>query len=125
MRAAVLIAVAGFVVLPACAGNFDPVETDQQQAGIQIEVVGCELDRGTGNVTMTFEVRSEKEYDVVLVEGRLKDDSGTVVGSSSGSVMNVVPGERYREDMVLTAAGEPEGQLTCEATLDLATEPLG
>jgi hypothetical protein len=125
MRRGLLIVLAGVVVLPACPGNIDPVETNEQEAGIHIEVVGCDLDRGTGNVTLTYEVRSEKEYDVVLVEGRVKDGFGTVVGSSTGTVTNVVPGENYRDEMVLSSAGEPQGELTCEATLDLATEPLG
>jgi hypothetical protein len=125
MRRSVLIAVVALVVLPACPGDVNPVESDEQQAGIHIEVVGCDLDEGTGNVTLTYEVRSERAYDVVLVEGRVKDGSGTVVGSSTGSVMNVAPGELYREEMVVSSAGRPQGELTCEATLDLATEPLG
>jgi hypothetical protein len=101
------------------------VEQDEGEAGITLEVVDCALDEGTGNVTMTYEVRSEREYDVVLVEGRVKDDSGTVVASSSGSVQNVAPGEAYRAEMVLSPAGETQGELDCEASLDLATEPFG
>jgi hypothetical protein len=117
--------IAALVLLPACSGNLNPVESDERQAGIRIEVVGCDLDPGTGNVTMTFEVRSERPYDVVLVNGQVKDASGTVIGSSSGSVLNVAPGETYRQEMVLSAAGAPEGEVTCQAALDLATEPLG
>jgi hypothetical protein len=55
----------------------------------------------------------------------VKDGSGTIVGSSTGSITNVAPGERYRDEMVLSAAGVPQGELTCDAKLDLATEPLG
>ena len=109
----------------ACRGDLNPVETEERSSGITIEVVSCDMDEGTGNVTMTYEVQSEKEYDVVLVEGRVRDGSGTIVGSSTGSVMNVVPGERYREEMVLSAAGVPQGEVACVARLDLATEPFG
>lgn len=120
-----LIVLSALGAASACRGDLNPVETEEGRSGITIEVVGCQLDEGTGNVTMTYEVQSEKEYDVVLVEGRVKDGSGTIVGSSTGSVTNVAPGERYREEMVLSAAGVPQGEITCDAKLDLATEPFG
>jgi hypothetical protein len=109
----------------ACGRDLNPVETEEGRSGITIEVVGCELDPGTGSVTLTYELQSEREYDVVLVEGRVKDGSGTIVGSSTGTVMNVMPGERYREEIALSAAGQTQGEVTCEAKLDLATEPFG
>jgi hypothetical protein len=124
MRRTLMVLLAAGVAT-ACGGDLNPVETDERRSGITIEVVGCQLDEGTGNVTLTYELESEREYDVVLVEGRVIDGSGTIVGSSSGSVTNVVPGERYREEMVLSAAGATQGEVTCDARLDLATEPIG
>lgn len=117
-----LALVAGVGCSPA---DLNPVEEDAGEAGITLRVVGCEPDPQTGLYTMTYEVESEREYNVVLVEGRLKDASGVIVASSSGSVTNAAPGEVYRQEMVLSPSGEPEGTLDCEASLDLATEPLG
>lgn len=117
-----LALIAGVGCSPA---DLNPVEEDAGEAGISLRVVGCEPDPQTGIYTITYEVESEQEYNVVLVDGRLKDTSGVIVASSSGSVTNVAPGEVYRQEMVLSPSGEPEGTLDCEASLDLATEPLG
>lgn len=125
MRSAVAVTLLALLLAGCSPGDLNPVEHDQQAAGITIDVVGCDLDQGTGNVTMTYELESEKPYDVVLVQGQVRDGSGTIVGSSTGSVTNVSPGETYRGEMVLSSAGKTQGELRCEATLDLATEPLG
>ena len=106
-------------------GDISPVERDAGEAGIRIDVTGCELDETTGNVTATVEVTSEKEYDAVLVDFELVDAAGTVVASTSTSATNVQPGETYRLEMPLSPAGELGEGFTCEADLNLATEPFG
>ena len=34
-------------------------------------------------------------------------------------------GETYREEMVVSPSGDVQGELECEAMLELATEPFG
>jgi hypothetical protein len=123
----VLIAVAG-IVTSACLGDVSdvsPLERDAEEAGIRIEVVGCELDETTGNVTATIEVTSEQEYSTILIDLELVDAGGTAVATTSTSVSNVEPGQPYRVEMPLTPAGELGEGFTCEADLNLATEPFG
>jgi hypothetical protein len=124
----ILVVITG-IVSTACfgdgLGDLNPVERDAGEAGIRIEVVGCELDEAIGNVTSTVEVTSEKEYSTVLVDFDLVDAQGTVVASSSTSASNVRPGETYRLEMPLSPAGELGEGFTCEADLSLATEPFG
>jgi hypothetical protein len=124
----ILVVITG-IVSTACfgdgLGDLNPVERDAGEAGIRIEVVGCELDETTGNVTSTVEVTSEREYSTVLVDFKLVDAQGTVVASSSTSASNVRPGETYRLEMPLSPAGELGEGFTCEADLNLATEPFG
>jgi hypothetical protein len=124
----ILVVITG-IVSTACfgdgLGDLNPVERDAGEAGIRIEVVGCELDEAIGNVTSTVEVTSEKEYSTVLVDFELVDAQGTVVASSSTSASNVRPGETYRLEMPLSPAGELGEGFTCEADLSLATEPFG
>jgi hypothetical protein len=124
----ILVVITG-IVSTACfgdgLGDLNPVERDAGEAGIRIEVVGCELDEAIGNVTSTVEVTSEKEYSTVLVDFKLVDAQGTVVASSSTSASNVRPGETYRLEMPLSPAGELGEGFTCEADLSLATEPFG
>jgi hypothetical protein len=88
-------------------------------------VVGCELDETTGNVTSTVEVTSERGYSTVLVDFELVDAQGTVVASTSTSASNVRPRETYRLEMPLSPAGELGEGFTCEADLNMATEPFG
>jgi hypothetical protein len=52
-------------------------------------------------------------------------DEGTVVATTSTSATNVQPGETYRLEMPLSPAGELGEGFTCEADLQLATEPIG
>jgi hypothetical protein len=125
LRTVLLFALATLVATACSGADLNPVEQDEERAGITIRVVGCELDPGTGIVTMTYEVESEREYQAVVINGSVKDESGVVVATSSGSVTDVSPGETYRDEMVLSPAGEPQGELDCEATLELATEPFG
>lgn len=123
----ILVVIAG-IVSTACfgdgLGDLNPVERDAGQAGIRIEVVGCELDETTGNVTATVEVTSEREYSTVLVDFKLVDAQGIVVASTSTSATGVRPGETYRLEMPLSPAGELGEGFTCEADLNLATEPF-
>lgn len=122
------VVIAG-IITTACfgdgLGDLNPVERDAGEAGIRIEVVGCELDEAIGNVTSTVEVTSEKEYSTVLVDFELVDAQGTVVASTSTSASNVRPGETYRLQMPLSPAGELGEGFTCQADLSLATEPFG
>ena len=124
-----ILAVIVGIVSTACfgdgLGDLNPVERDAGEAGVRIEVVACELDETTGNVTSTVEVTSEKEYSTVLVDFKLVDSQGTVVASSSTSASSVRPGETYRLEMPLSPAGELGEGFTCEADLNLATEPFG
>ena len=93
--------------------------------GISIEITGCELDEATSNVTATVELTSEKEYVAILVDFELIDAQGTVVATTPTSATNVQPGETHRLEMPLVPAGELGEGFTCEAELNLATEPLG
>lgn len=121
--------VVGAFVSTACFGDefgdLSPVERDAGEAGISIEVTGCELDDATGNVTATVEVTSDKEYEAILIDLELVDAGGTVVATTSTSATNVQPGETYRLEMPLSPAGELGEGFTCEAELNLATEPFG
>jgi hypothetical protein len=119
------MAIVSLVLGPACAEAFNPLERDAGEAGITMEVVGCELDEGTGNVTATVELTSEREYSAVLVDVKLKDAEGTVVASSSTSASNVRPGETYRLQLPLSPAGQLGQGFRCQAELNLATEPFG
>lgn len=124
-----LVLVLAALVSTACfgdeLGDLNPVERDAGQAGIDIEVTGCQLDETTGNVTATVEVTSEQEYETILVDFKLVDAQGTVVATTSTSATNVQPGETYRLEMPLSPAGQLGEGFTCEADLNLATEPFG
>ncbi len=52
--------------------------------------------RVSGNVTLTFELTSENEYRSVLVNGRIKDDTGTFLDTGTASLVEVKPGQTYR-----------------------------
>jgi hypothetical protein len=120
------LALLALLVLPACfGGDLNPIEEDQGDAGVSIEVVGCQRDQVTGNVTLTFELTSENEYQSVLVNGTVKDETGTVLDTSTASLVEVKPGQTYRGEMILAPAGDVEGELSCEAGLDFAQDPIG
>lgn len=120
-----LVLLAAVVLTPACFDDVIPIERDAGEAGVALEVVGCELDEVSGNVTATVEMTSEREYSSVLVDFELKDAQGTIVGSTSTSATSVQPGETYRLEMPLSPSGELGPGFTCEADLNLATEPFG
>jgi hypothetical protein len=61
----------------------------------------------------------------VVVDFKLKDAEGTIVATTSTSASGVQPGETYRLDMPLSPSGELGPGFTCEADLNLATEPVG
>jgi hypothetical protein len=118
--------VAVATLLAACTEALDPLERDAGEAGITIEVTGCDLDEGTGLVMATAEVTSkEKEYSTVLVDFELVDSEGVVVASTSTSAANVKPGQTYRLQMPLSPAGELGSGFECRADLNLATEQFG
>ncbi|MGH2673935.1 MAG: FxLYD domain-containing protein [Actinomycetota bacterium] len=123
-----ILAVVAAVAPAGCMGDaadLNPVERDAGEAGVHIEVVGCELDETTGNVTETVEVTSDREYTTILVAFRLVDAQGTIAANTSTSATDVRPGETYRLEMPLSPAGELGQGFTCEADLELATEPFG
>jgi hypothetical protein len=104
---------------------FDPLERDPGEAKVTITVDECDQDKTTEIVNMTFTVESQEAYDSVLVDGKLKDATGTVVGNSSTSVSNVKPGEPTQAVMVLSPSGDYEKPLNCEASLNFAQRPIG
>jgi hypothetical protein len=61
----------------------------------------------------------------VLVNGTVKDDTGTVLDTSTASLVEVRPVQTYRGEMILAPAGDVEGELSCEAGLDFAQDPIG
>lgn len=113
------------VLLVGCADAFNPLETDAGEAGIDLEVVGCEYDPTTTVATATFEIRSDKEYSTILVNGELSDDSGAVIATTSNSVSGVEPGKTYRKEMVFGLTSEPEGQIRCDVSFDFANPGFG
>ena len=125
MRARLLVPVALVAVAAAGCQLFDPLERDPEDAGITITVDRCEQDETTEIVNASFTVTSEEaDYDVVLVDGKLKDATGTVVASSSTSVSNVEAGERHQGNMVLSPSGSYETPLECEIELNFAQRPV-
>jgi hypothetical protein len=119
------VAVALLGLASCFGGDLNPIEDDPAEAGVSIEVVACELDPAIGNVNLEFELTSENEYQTVLVNGRVMDETGTVLDTSSASLLEVRPGQTYRGEMVLTPVGDVQGELACEAELDFAQDPIG
>jgi hypothetical protein len=87
--------------------------------------VACELDPAVGNVNLEFELTSEREYQTVLVNGRVMDETGAVLDTSSASLLEVKPGQTYRGEMVLSPVGDVQGDMECGAELGLAQDPIG
>lgn len=113
------------LLLPGCFDALNPLERDPEEAGVTITVDKCEQDRTSEVVTATYTVTSENDYDNILLEGKLKDATGTVVGTSAGSVQNVRAGEPVQTVMSLSPQGSYEKPLDCEITLNFAQQPLG
>lgn len=125
MRARLLVPLVAVAVATAGCQLFDPLERDSEDAGITITVDRCEQDEVSEVVSATFTVVSEEEdYDTVLVDGKLKDATGTVVASSSTSVSNVKAGERQQGVMSLSPSGSYETPLDCEIELNFAQRPV-
>ena len=123
MRKSLLVLVV--LLLPGCFDALNPLERDADEAGVTIRVDKCEQDRTSEVVTATYTVTSEQDYDNVLLDGKLKDATGTVVASTSGSVQNVKAGEPVQNVMSLSPQGSYEKPLDCEITLNFAQQPLG
>lgn len=120
------LAVVCALTLGACADAFNPLETDQGEAGIDLQVTGCEYDTTSTVAKAIFELTSEKEYNTILVNGELSDESGVVIATTSTSVTGVEPGKTYREELVFGGlSSEPEGELTCDVSFDFASGGFG
>jgi len=124
MRKLLAVAVVAGVLGAGC-NAFNPLERDSEEAGVQITVDECEHDRTTDLVNVTFTVNSENDYDTVLIDAKLRDASGTVVGTSSTSVSNVKAGEPTQGVMTLSPQGDFEKPLECDLQLNFAQQPLG
>jgi hypothetical protein len=125
MARVVLVAATALALASCFGGDVDPLEEDPGEAEVTIEVVGCDRDDVSGNVTLLFELTSEREYQSVLVNGSVRDATGTVLATSTASLIEVRPGQTYRGDMVLAPAGDVQGELTCDAELEFAQDPIG
>jgi hypothetical protein len=122
-----LLAVAAALTLAACGDLFNPLETDPNEAGIDLRVVGCEYDTTSTVAKAIFELSSaEKEYATILVNGELSDESGVVIATSSTSVNGVEPGKTYRKELVFGGlSSEPQGELVCDVSFDFASGGFG
>jgi hypothetical protein len=109
------------LTLPAC-GLFGPTIEQIPSGGenITVNVTACEFDPTTGLATASFELISEEEYSSVLLNGELSEESGIVVGTGTGAVNGVEPDTTYRDDIVFSLSGEPEGDVSCNVTVELA-----
>jgi hypothetical protein len=87
---------------------------------ISVNVLSCGFDATTGLATATFELTSEQEYGSVLLRGELSDQSGIIIGTGTGSATGLEPGVPYRDEMVFSLSSEPEGDVTCDVSIDLA-----
>ena len=119
-----LVSLAVVAVAVGGCSAFDPLERDPEEAGVRIAVERCEQDEVSEVVSATFTVRSEEDYDVVLVNGKLKDATGLVVATSSTSVSNVRANEPTQGVMSLSPQGSYEKPLDCEITLEFAQRPV-
>ena len=121
-----LLAVSAALTLAACSDAFNPLETDPNEAGIDLQVTGCEYDQTSTVAKAIFELTSEKEYQTILVNGELSDESGVVIATTSTSVSGVEPGKTYREELVFGGlSSEPEGELSCDVSFDFASGGFG
>jgi hypothetical protein len=115
----------GALLLSAGCNLVEPtIEPIQGTENVTVNVVACDFDPTTGLATATFELTSEEEYSSVLLQGELSDQSQIVIGTGSGSVLGVQPGKTYRDQIVFSLTGEPEGQVTCDVRVDLVNPVL-
>ena len=108
------------LVLAGCSSLFNPLEGDAEEAGVDLEVVGCEFDATTKVAKAIVEVTSEKDYSTILLNGELTDASGIVIATTSGSLTGVNAGKTYRHELVFGLQGEPEGEVACDVTMEFA-----
>ena len=112
------------LALFACSG-LNPLETDKEDAGIELKVVDCTYDETTMLAKASFELTSEKEYDTILVNGELSDESGVVISTTSTSVSGVEPGKTYRNEMVFGSTEKPQGEISCAVDFEFANAGFG
>lgn len=87
---------------------------------LSIDVVACNVDPATGLATATFELTSKVPYGSILLRGEMSDENGVVVGTGTGALSVVQPGKTYREDIVFSLSGEPQGRVDCDVSVELA-----
>jgi hypothetical protein len=116
--AAILLAAA----VAACGGDGDVDVPGTGGHGVDLEVTACGASSG-GVATARVRVTSqENAYDVVLITVDMVGPEGDVVGSGTGSVQDIRPGEPVEADVVLNAVGAPS-DVTCRARVELAQQP--
>jgi hypothetical protein len=114
------------LLLAACADAFNPLETDPSEAGINLQVVGCELDPATTVAKATFELTSDESYSTILLNGELSDESGVVIDTTSGSLSGVEAGKTYRDELTFGGVtSEPQGELSCDVSFEFANPGFG
>ena len=105
------------VAATSCA----PLIRDAHDAGISVEVRGCEI--GARFVRATMEVTSTREpYDAVVILAELRDAAG-VVSHTSEAAHDVDPDQVYRLQTTLRVLRPVEGTATCDARLGYANPP--
>lgn len=110
------------ILLAACGGGGDVDVPGTGGHGVDVEVTACGTSSG-GVATATVQVNSrENAYGVVLISVDMLGPDGEVVGSGTGSVQDVRPGEPVQAEVVLNAVGAPS-DVTCRARVELAQQP--
>jgi hypothetical protein len=110
------------ILLAACGGGGDVDVPGTGGHGVDVEVTACGTSSG-GVATATVQVNSrENAYGVVLISVDMLGPDGEVVGSGTGSVQDVRPGEPVQVEVVLNAVGAPS-DVTCRARVELAQQP--
>jgi hypothetical protein len=110
------------ILLAACGGGGNVDVPGTGGHGVDVEVTACGTSSG-GVATATVQVNSrENAYGVVLISVDMLGPDGEVVGSGTGSVQDVRPGEPVQVEVVLNAVGAPS-DVTCRARVELAQQP--
>jgi hypothetical protein len=110
------------ILLAACGGGGDVDVPGAGGHGVDVEVTACGTSSG-GVATATVQVNSREDaYGVVLISVDMLGPDGEVVGSGTGSVQDVRPGEAVQAEVVLNAVGAPS-DVTCRARVELAQQP--
>ena len=110
------------ILLAACGGGGDVDVPGTGGHGVDVEVTACGTSSG-GVAAATVQVNSqENAYGVVLISVDMLGPDGEVVGSGTGSVQDVRPGEPVQAEVVLNAVGAPS-DVTCRTRVELAQQP--